>query len=84
VKDVSWMDYDNKHYGIFISNDRRIFTGVDGKEDEAYPLEIIIDEDNVGKATHFPWWLILIIALTSLSLIVIILICCLCYCCRKY
>ncbi|KAA6364675.1 MAG: hypothetical protein EZS28_039798, partial [Streblomastix strix] len=54
VKDISWMDYDNKHYGIFISNDRRIFTGVGGKQDEAYPLEIIIEEDGV-KTTQFPW-----------------------------
>ncbi|KAA6380918.1 MAG: hypothetical protein EZS28_023555, partial [Streblomastix strix] len=53
VKDVSWMDYNNKHYGIFISNDRRIFTGVGGKQDEAYPLEIIIDEDNVVQQQQY-------------------------------
>ncbi|KAA6362602.1 MAG: hypothetical protein EZS28_041871, partial [Streblomastix strix] len=39
MKDISWYDYNNKHYGVFASNDRRIFTGIDGKQDEAYPLE---------------------------------------------
>jgi hypothetical protein len=33
MKDISWMDYDNKLYGILASNDKRIFTGIDGKED---------------------------------------------------
>ncbi|KAA6374259.1 MAG: hypothetical protein EZS28_030214 [Streblomastix strix] len=55
MKDISWFDYDNKEYGIFVSNDRRIFTGVEGKQDQAYPLEIIIEKDDDGKTTHFPW-----------------------------
>ncbi|KAA6396994.1 MAG: hypothetical protein EZS28_007480 [Streblomastix strix] len=53
MNDVSWMDYDNKHYGIFASNDRRIFSGVGGKENEAYPLEIIIEEDNVVQQQQY-------------------------------
>ncbi|KAA6386853.1 MAG: hypothetical protein EZS28_017622, partial [Streblomastix strix] len=68
TKDISWMDYKNKKYGIFASNDRRIFTGVGGKQDEAYPLEIIIEEDGV-KTTQFPWWFILILALSSITFI---------------
>ncbi|KAA6402597.1 MAG: hypothetical protein EZS28_001876 [Streblomastix strix] len=27
MKDISWFDFDNKHYGVFVSNDGRIFTG---------------------------------------------------------
>ncbi|KAA6368854.1 MAG: hypothetical protein EZS28_035619, partial [Streblomastix strix] len=54
MEDISWMDYDNKLYGILASNDKRIFTGIDGKEDQAYPLEIIIEKDDDGKTTHFP------------------------------
>ncbi|KAA6398429.1 MAG: hypothetical protein EZS28_006043 [Streblomastix strix] len=46
MKDISWIDYDNKPYGILASNDKRIFTGIDGKEDQAYPLEIIIEKDD--------------------------------------
>ncbi|KAA6397596.1 MAG: hypothetical protein EZS28_006879 [Streblomastix strix] len=40
---------------------QRIFTGIDGKEDQAYPLEVIIEKADIGKTTHFPWWIILII-----------------------
>ncbi|KAA6373895.1 MAG: hypothetical protein EZS28_030577 [Streblomastix strix] len=61
MKDISWMDYDYKQYGIFISNDRRIFTGIEGKEDQAYPLEVIIEKADISKTAHFPWWIILII-----------------------
>ncbi|KAA6388137.1 MAG: hypothetical protein EZS28_016336 [Streblomastix strix] len=42
MKNISWFDFDNKHYGVFISNDGRIFTGVGGRQVEAYPLEDII------------------------------------------
>ncbi|KAA6400670.1 MAG: hypothetical protein EZS28_003797 [Streblomastix strix] len=68
MNDISWLDYDNKHYGVFVSNDKRIFSGIEGKQDEAYPLEIIIEEDDieqekddVDKTTHISWWIILII-----------------------
>ncbi|KAA6381944.1 MAG: hypothetical protein EZS28_022530 [Streblomastix strix] len=83
MKDISWIDYDNKLYGILASNDKRIFTGIDGKEDQAYPLEIIIEKDDDGKTTHFPWWIILIIVLSSTILLIILLICCICFCWRK-
>ncbi|KAA6374622.1 MAG: hypothetical protein EZS28_029852 [Streblomastix strix] len=49
IKDISWFDYDNKHYGIFVSNDRRIFTGVDGSQDQAYPLEVIIEKADIEQ-----------------------------------
>jgi hypothetical protein len=32
MKDYSWFDYMNKIYEILISNDRKIFTGIEGKE----------------------------------------------------
>lgn len=29
---ADWFDYNNKIYGILASNERRIFTGIDGEE----------------------------------------------------
>ncbi|KAA6385930.1 MAG: hypothetical protein EZS28_018543 [Streblomastix strix] len=49
MKGISWFDYDNKHYGVFASNDRRIFTGIDGKQDQAYPLEVIIEKADIEQ-----------------------------------
>ncbi|KAA6388441.1 MAG: hypothetical protein EZS28_016031 [Streblomastix strix] len=54
MKDISWFDYDNKSYGVFISNDGRIFTGINGRQDEAYPLEVILvklEISNITKVT---------------------------------
>ncbi|KAA6386621.1 MAG: hypothetical protein EZS28_017852, partial [Streblomastix strix] len=34
----SWFNYDDKEYGVLASNNRRIFTGIDGKERKAVQL----------------------------------------------
>ncbi|KAA6358990.1 MAG: hypothetical protein EZS28_045483, partial [Streblomastix strix] len=43
IKDISWMDYKDKKYGMLTSNDRRIFTGVGGRQNKAFPMEIKIE-----------------------------------------
>ncbi|KAA6376608.1 MAG: hypothetical protein EZS28_027865, partial [Streblomastix strix] len=48
-----WFNYDLKNYGIFVSNDGRIFTGINGRQDQAYPLEVILiklEIPNITKA----------------------------------
>lgn len=47
MKDTSWFYYENKHYGILISNYRRIFTGINEKQDEAYLTKVIIEKNDI-------------------------------------
>ncbi|KAA6371634.1 MAG: hypothetical protein EZS28_032839, partial [Streblomastix strix] len=44
MKDISWMDYKDKKFGVLTSNDKRIFTGVGGRQNKAVPLEVKIEE----------------------------------------
>ncbi|KAA6381789.1 MAG: hypothetical protein EZS28_022685 [Streblomastix strix] len=44
IKDISWMDYENKNYGILTSNDKKVYTGIDGRQNKAVPMEIKVEE----------------------------------------
>ncbi|KAA6385271.1 MAG: hypothetical protein EZS28_019203 [Streblomastix strix] len=92
MKDISWMDYKNRNYGMLASNDRRIFTGVGGKYNKALPMEVnveeipIIDEsdtdgpvidDKPGKS-GIPLWATVLIIVSALSLLAGIILSALC------
>ncbi|KAA6385407.1 MAG: hypothetical protein EZS28_019067 [Streblomastix strix] len=55
MKDYSWFD-SSKQYNALISNDRKIFTGADGNEDQAIQLDIKIETQDSTKVSHIPWW----------------------------
>ncbi|KAA6394601.1 MAG: hypothetical protein EZS28_009874 [Streblomastix strix] len=57
MNDGSWLNYQQKVYGVLISNDRNIFTGKDGIDIEedgnaAVLLEVIIEEDDVDDESQ--------------------------------
>ncbi|KAA6357638.1 MAG: hypothetical protein EZS28_046836 [Streblomastix strix] len=95
LKDFSWVDNRKKIYGMLVSNTGKLFTGLDGQEDEAVQIEIQIEEgeqfynfktsyeqDSKTKFV-FTWWIILIIASAGLILLIIIIIICCCICNRS-
>ncbi|KAA6381389.1 MAG: hypothetical protein EZS28_023084, partial [Streblomastix strix] len=85
MKDYQWYD-SQKKYNILLSNDRKIFTGVEGKEDSGISLdveEIVVEEpkeiDSPGGFKLTMWMYILIGGVAFLIIvIVIIIICCIC------
>ncbi|KAA6371190.1 MAG: putative NEK protein kinase, partial [Streblomastix strix] len=91
MKDYQWYD-SQKKYNILLSNDRKIFTGVEGKEDSGISLDVqeLVGEepkeeeeqkeiDSPGGFKLTMWMYILIGGVAFLIIvIVIIFICCIC------
>ncbi|KAA6360323.1 MAG: hypothetical protein EZS28_044150, partial [Streblomastix strix] len=70
------FDSKSKVYGMLASNDRRIFTGIDGKEGQ--PVLIDLKEEDYKPEINpekrgFPWWAILIIILAVILLVLLLL-----------
>ncbi|KAA6393538.1 MAG: hypothetical protein EZS28_010935 [Streblomastix strix] len=87
MNEYKWLNYKQKEYGVLISNDRNIFTGIEGndyEEDEnaAVQLEVIIqddvekedeqEKDEEGKG--FPIGVIVGIAVGALAIVAVIII----------
>ncbi|KAA6385034.1 MAG: putative NEK protein kinase [Streblomastix strix] len=68
MKDYMWFDYKNENYYIFISNDRQIFTGYEGKEDSGAFLDVIELKDG----SSFPIWKIVLIVVICFVIIIAI------------
>ncbi|KAA6317185.1 MAG: hypothetical protein EZS28_055137, partial [Streblomastix strix] len=65
MKDYQWYD-NQKKYNILLSNDRKIFTGVEGKEDSGISLDVEeIEVEDQPKGFSFPIWMIILIALVE-------------------
>ncbi|KAA6393312.1 MAG: hypothetical protein EZS28_011165 [Streblomastix strix] len=58
--EYNWLNYKEKLYGVLISNDGNIFTGLKGKVNSAVPLEIITEDEY-----SFPYWGIILIAVPA-------------------
>ncbi|KAA6353584.1 MAG: hypothetical protein EZS28_050889, partial [Streblomastix strix] len=48
MKDATWMDV-NKQYGVLASNERRIYTGVDGRERKVVLMNVEVIEAVIDK-----------------------------------
>ncbi|KAA6355395.1 MAG: hypothetical protein EZS28_049078 [Streblomastix strix] len=78
MKDYSWYD-NKKKYNILLSNDRKIFTGVEGKEDSGISLNVqeLVEEEKYDeiegadspKGSSFPIWAIILIVVVGILLV---------------
>ncbi|KAA6374883.1 MAG: hypothetical protein EZS28_029590, partial [Streblomastix strix] len=74
MKDYQWFDYQNKKYNILISNDRRFYTGVRGKENQTVSLEVddveqVVIPPEVPPKSNIPGWAIFLIVFAILLVI---------------
>ncbi|KAA6401903.1 MAG: putative NEK protein kinase [Streblomastix strix] len=81
MNDYKWLNYQQKIYGILVSNDRKIFTGKDGltiEEDSnaTILLELIIEEEEKGKGKgkRFSIGFIVGISVGGLTIVAVIII----------
>ncbi|KAA6385405.1 MAG: hypothetical protein EZS28_019068 [Streblomastix strix] len=74
MKDYSWFDT-SKLYSALISNDRKIFTGAEGKENQSIQLEFQIETPiDSPKGYKIAWWIILLIIVAGVILVVVVII----------
>ncbi|KAA6366419.1 MAG: hypothetical protein EZS28_038054, partial [Streblomastix strix] len=81
MNEYKWLNYNQKWYGVLISNNKKIFTGKDGIDFEkdanaAVLLEVIIQEEEKekGKGKRFPIGIVVgVLVIVSVIIIIIII-----------
>ncbi|KAA6389633.1 MAG: hypothetical protein EZS28_014842 [Streblomastix strix] len=89
MDEYEWLNYKQKLYGVLISNDGEVFTGLNGSVNSAVPLKITIEEEgqqeeeaqeleqdiapDTKEGYQFPYWGIILIVVSVLIIASIII-----------